>query len=285
MKNEINEVYAEIQKIQEELTEKSFCIINPVAYYSSNEEQNRFSQEDRLNYIKLEKYLKELQTKLKVIASSEEIIYQEEKTLIKNIPYIQLEIKEENEDNENDEDEDEDDEDSGYETEPFIVEPERLVMFQPKCQICQTLGKDGIFMNEVDHFYKIGFMFCNNEYCQKIAEDSRKAYLHKNQIIEIKSIFPDDNNGRQQVLPIIVPRTQLNDDGTPVLEEWFIDTNVNIIKINNEYNIVCISSLSKDPYIYKYINISKLKNYNKNNEHLQKIIEFIDKKILPINNK
>ena len=48
MNNEINEIYAKIQKTQEELTEKSFCIRNPVAYYSSNEEQNRFSQEDRL---------------------------------------------------------------------------------------------------------------------------------------------------------------------------------------------------------------------------------------------
>ena len=65
MNNKIAKIYSEIQQIQEELTEKSYCIRNPASYYSSHEEQIRFNQEDRLNYIKLEKNLKELQTKIK----------------------------------------------------------------------------------------------------------------------------------------------------------------------------------------------------------------------------
>ena len=157
-------------------------------------------------------------------------------------------------------------------------------MFKPRYQIFLSLNNDGVFMTEVDPYYKIGFIYCENEYCKKIAEQSKKAYLKKNDIIEIKSLFPN-KNGIKQILPIIVPRSKLNKDGIPITEQWYIDTNVNIIKIDNEYSIMCVSSLY-EPYVYKYINITKLNKYNEENKHLQVINDFINtknKKNLPTN--
>ena len=208
MNNKIAKIYSEIQQIQEELTEKSYCIRNPASYYSSHEEQIRFNQEDRLNYIKLEKNLKELQTKIKLLVNPEEITYNKNKTLIKNIPYIELTIKNKNECKDINIDI------NTHINNTHIVEPERLVMFQPRCQICLCKNNDGLYMTEIDRYYKIGFVYCDNDNCKKIAEESRKAYIRKNEIIELQLLFPN-KNGTKQILPIIVPRSKLNDNGTP----------------------------------------------------------------------